>query len=150
MKFEHIDYRALNSRQKENYNFQKISAVLADYGFVTLRLSDDWQGADFIAHHIRGDRFLKVQLKGRLTVDTKYKNKDIWIGFTHAGRWYLYPHDAFLKWALANLNIGNTKDWQHLDDWLNLQGVYSWPAPNKRILAWLQDYALQESPACSL
>jgi hypothetical protein len=35
--------------------------VLADYGFLTMRLSDDWQGADFIAQHIDG-AFLKVQL----------------------------------------------------------------------------------------
>jgi hypothetical protein len=42
-------YSRLNARQKENFNFQKVSAILADYGFVTLWLSDDWQGADFIA-----------------------------------------------------------------------------------------------------
>ena len=70
-RFESIDYEDLNSRQKENFNFQKVSAVLADYGFLTLRLSADWQGADFIAHHVSGDWYLKVQLKGRLTVDTK-------------------------------------------------------------------------------
>ena len=77
MKFEPINYKALNSRQKENYNFQKVSAVLADYGFVTIRLSDDWQSADFIAYHANGETFLKIQLKSRLTVDTKYKNKNI-------------------------------------------------------------------------
>lgn len=49
-----ICYNELNSRQQENYNFQKVSAVLADYGFVTMRLNDDWQGADFIAIHIDG------------------------------------------------------------------------------------------------
>lgn len=48
MPFPKISYRELNARQKENFNFQKVSAVLADYGFVTFRLSDDWQGADFI------------------------------------------------------------------------------------------------------
>ena len=49
-----IRYADLNARQKENYNFQKVSAVLADFGFTTLRLTDDWQGADFIAQHIDG------------------------------------------------------------------------------------------------
>ena len=43
MKFDRKAYRDLNSRQQENYNFQKVSAVLADYGFATLRLSADWQ-----------------------------------------------------------------------------------------------------------
>ena len=46
MRLKQIKYRRLNARQKENFNFQKLSAVLADYGFVTFRLSDDWQGAD--------------------------------------------------------------------------------------------------------
>ena len=67
-----VRYADLNARQKENYNFQKVSAVLADFGFSTLRLTDDWQGADFIAQHVDGETFLKVQLKGRLTFGKKY------------------------------------------------------------------------------
>jgi hypothetical protein len=66
MNLTKIDPTNINSRQKENYNFLKVSAVLADYGFNTMRLSDDWQGADFIAVHIDGETFLKVQLKSRL------------------------------------------------------------------------------------
>ncbi len=31
-KFVRVTYNELNSRQKENYNFQKVSALLADYG----------------------------------------------------------------------------------------------------------------------
>jgi hypothetical protein len=37
---ERVAYETLNARQKENFNFQKVSAVLADYGYVTIRLSD--------------------------------------------------------------------------------------------------------------
>jgi hypothetical protein len=48
--FKRVGYRDLNSRQQEAFNFQKVSAVLADYGFTTIRLSSDWRGADFIAH----------------------------------------------------------------------------------------------------
>jgi hypothetical protein len=51
MNFNRILYSNLNSRQKEAFNFQKVSAVLADYGFITIRLSSDWGGADFIAQH---------------------------------------------------------------------------------------------------
>jgi len=69
---EKISYFELNAKQQENYNYQKVSAIFADYGFNTLRLSDDWQGADFIAIHINGEDFLKIQLKGRLTFDKKY------------------------------------------------------------------------------
>lgn len=50
--FKKIEYKNLNSKQKENYNFQKASTKLADYGYNCLRLSDDWNGADFIDLHI--------------------------------------------------------------------------------------------------
>jgi hypothetical protein len=91
-----IKYSELNARQKENYNYQKLSAVLADYGFVTMRLSDEWQGADLIAQHLDGDTFLKIQMKGRLTFCKKYLKKSLHIAFPYRDVWYLYPHDELL------------------------------------------------------
>lgn len=142
MLLKKVPYSELNSRQRENYNFQKVSAVLADYGFVTIRLSDDWQGADFIAHHINGDDFLKVQLKGRVEVNTKYKDKNIWMCFCHKNIWYLYPHDEFLRWALSIFTIASTRDWHDVDKWETIRGIYTWPSPTSKILEWLQRYAL--------
>ena len=110
MTFEKIEYSKLNARQKENFNFQKVSAELADYGFVTLRLSDDWKGADFIALHISGS-VLRVQLKGRLTFDKKYMGNELHIAFADAGTWYLYPHDELLKKVLAVTNVEATQSW---------------------------------------
>jgi hypothetical protein len=81
MKLQLVQYAKLNAWQQESYNFQKVSGVLADYGFTTIRLSDDWQGADFIAQHIDGQQFLKVQLKGRCTLAKKYRGKDLYICF---------------------------------------------------------------------
>ena len=46
-KFKRVEYKSLNPRQQESYNFQKVAAALADYGFTAIRLSDDWRGADF-------------------------------------------------------------------------------------------------------
>lgn len=109
--FKKISYRDLNALQKENYNFHKISAVLADYGFTTLRLSDDWQGADFIAQHIDGGQFLRVQLKSRLTFCKKYLGKSLHIAFHGAGRWYLYPHDELFKEIAGVSNIEKTESW---------------------------------------
>ncbi len=137
-----IDYSRLNAKQKENYNFQKVSAVLADYGFSTLRLSEDWNGADFIANHVNGDLFLKVQLKGVLTVDSKYHGKDIWICFRREEVWYLYPHDDFLRWALLETNIGQTKGWSFVNG-KPQQGKYTWPSPSKEIKDWLQKFVLK-------
>ena len=76
-----IKYKDLNSKQKENYNFHKVASALANYGFNSMRLNDDWQGADFIAVHINGDDMLKVQLKGRFTMEKKYVDKNIYIAF---------------------------------------------------------------------
>ena len=47
--FTKIKYSQLNSKQKENYNFHKVASALADYGYDSMRLNNDWQGADFIA-----------------------------------------------------------------------------------------------------
>src|SRR5258706_6333363 len=93
--FGKINYAELNSRQQESYNFQKVSAVLADYGYTTIRLSSDWKGADFIAQHFNAT-FLKVQLKGRLTFEKKYEDQDIHVCFRVGQKWYLYPHDVLL------------------------------------------------------
>lgn len=93
-----IEYKELNSRQQENYNYHKLSAVLADYGYSTLRLSDDWQSADCIAVH-RDGNYLKIQLKGRFVLRKDYMGKDIWIGFPDRNHdsWYLYPHDDLIE-----------------------------------------------------
>lgn len=97
MKFERINYNDLNSKAKEMYNFQKVSAKLADYGYTTMWLNNDWQGADFIAIHIDGITDIKVQLKGRFSFAKKYRNKNIYMCFLSENNIYLYPHDEILN-----------------------------------------------------
>jgi len=135
VELERIRYSSLNSRQKENFNFQKISAVLADYGFVTLRLSDDWQGADFIAQHIDGATFARVQLKGRLTFDKKYSGKDLWVAFSDGESWFLYPHDELLERVLKVTDIGSTTSWSD-------RGGYSFPRLSKQLRELLETYRI--------
>ena len=130
-----IAYAELNGRQKENFNFQKVSAVLADYGFVTLRLSDDWQGADFIAQHIDGETFLKVQLKGRLTFETKYMNKELYVVFNAGDDWYLYPHDELLAQVLKESNVAHTRSWKD-------NGCYHFPTLTPQMLRLLAPYKI--------
>lgn len=110
-----IKYTELNSKQKENYNFHKVASALADYGFNSLRLNDDWQGADFIA--INGDNMMKIQLKGRFTVDKKYINKEIYIAFIENDVIKLYRHDDAVS-ALSE-NIKTSSSWSEF-------GGYSW------------------------
>jgi len=130
-----IEYCNLNPKQKENYNFLKISAVLADYGFMTMRLSDDWQGADFIAQHIDGETFLKVQLKGRLSFETKYTGKNLYVAFCSKGEWYLYPHDELLNRVLGETNVGETRSWVE-------RGGYSFPVLSEQMQELLQPYKI--------
>ena len=137
MKLVSISYRSLNARQKENFNFQKISAILADYGFVTLRLSDDWNGADFIAIHVN-NQALRVQLKSRLTFKKKYEQQDLYVAFADEGEWYLYPHDELLKKVLKATTIATTKSWK-------VRGGYSFPTLSTRLRALLQEYRVKGS-----
>ena len=135
MKLQRIRYQNLSAKQQEIYNFQKISGVLADYGFNCIKLHDDWQGADFIAYHKDGEQVLKVQLKGRLTIDKKYRDKGLHMAFPVKETWYLLPHDELVK------AVGQTTRWLHTDSWIQ-QGKYHSGRPSKALLERLSKYTL--------
>jgi hypothetical protein len=136
LKLRKIDYRKLNGRQKENYNFQKLSGVLADYGFTTIRLSDDWNGADFLAQHVDGKTLLRIQLKSRLGIYQKYSRRELWICFPYQGGWYLFPHDKVLGHLLRTSNIKSTVAWRKGHAW-------NWNRPPHRILQYLKPFLLK-------
>lgn len=96
MNFQKIKYSDLNPKAQEMYNFQKIAAILADYGYTCIWLNDDWNGADFIAVHINGVNDMKVQLKGGLSFAKKYRGKNLYICFIDKDSLYIYPHDEIL------------------------------------------------------
>ena len=122
-----IPYASLNDRQKEAHNFQKVSAALADFGYSTIRLQNDWQGADFIAQDHTGNAFLKIQLKGRADLKKKYEGKDICVAFPHDGSWYMYFHDELLAEAATLGVVVNSASWKE-------HGSYSWLTPPGWIL----------------
>jgi hypothetical protein len=138
--FVPIAYATLNARQKENFNFQKISAVLSDFGYVTIRLSDDWNGADFIALHVDGVTVLRVQLKGRLTFRKEYFGKELAIAFFESGHWYLYPHDALASEAAGPSNYQSTKSW-------TMRGGYSFPKVPTSLQDALERYKIPRTVA---
>jgi hypothetical protein len=139
MKLKRIAPANLSAKQKEAYHFQKVSAVLADYGYQTIKLSDDWCGADFVAQHLDGT-VLKVQLKGRLTVSKKYEKKDLWICFPSGDVWYIYPHDIILAALIKDKknSIQNT---------YNAGGGYSFPSLSKELSRLLSEYEIKENGA---
>jgi len=112
--FEKISYGSLTARQKELFNFQKIAATLADYGFNCIKLADDWQGADFLAYHINGTTTLKVQLKSRVTIGKKYSDKNLWIAFPYKDHWYLIAHDLLVEKVRRHTNWLSSPSWKDM------------------------------------
>ena len=137
MKLEKVQYENLNSKQKEIYNFQKVAAILADYGFNCIKLADDWQGADFLAYHKDGDRTLKVQLKGRLYVAKQYIGKDIFMTFPIEGDWYLVAHDELLT------IIDKCTPWLGSSSWIE-GGAYGAKTPSKALIEAVRPYRLTQ------
>lgn len=80
-----------------------------------MRLNNDWQGADFIA--VKDDEMLKVQLKGRFTVDKKYIDKEILIAFVEDDVVKIYNHDEAVNMLPDNI--------KQSDSWKIKKG-YSW------------------------
>jgi hypothetical protein len=134
--FKRIKYEEINARQKEIFNFQKVSGLLADFGYATYRLTDDWNGADFLAIPFSGKPALHVQLKGRLSFAKKYKGKELWVCFRSDGYVYLYPHDELLNHALEVTSIGGT------DSWTGRGAAYTFPSIPKNLTEKLKGYCL--------
>lgn len=136
LRLQPIRYADLNAKQKEIYNFQKIAAALADYGFNCIKLQDDWQGADFLAYHKDGSQTLRVQLKGRVTIDRKYLGRDLYIAFPFGeGVWYLVPHDELVRQIGEHTNWLNTPSWK--------RGAYSSVSLNPQLRDALEPYKLK-------
>lgn len=138
--FRRIPYNELNARQKKNYNFHKIAARLADYGFSCIWLkdeADDWEAADFLARHIDGETILQVQIKGRMWIERKYLGKGIHIAFIDEDdACYLYDHDKLVRHAIENGHISESnKSWH--DD-----GIQHWPTLTGWATDFLEDYRI--------
>lgn len=136
MKLQRIRYQDLNGKQQEIYNFQKIAAVLADYGFNCIKLSDDWHGADFLAYHKDGNDTLQVQLKGRLTISEKYRGKGLFIAFPVNNTWCLIEHDKLIE------IVGQSTHWLQTKSWIE-NGQYHSGKPSRQLVQQLREYMLE-------
>jgi hypothetical protein len=140
--FKRVSYRDLTARQQENFNFHKVAAHLANFGFNCMRLTDDWLGADFIALHNDGQTFFRVQLKTRLVIDKKYSGKGLYIAFIDRrdNEVYFYPHDQVRDELLAHgEEIGtltNTVSWRD-------KGGYSWGRLSAQMKALMNPYSVR-------
>ena len=131
-----VEYGALTPRQKENFNYQKLAGLLADYGFVTHRLSDDWQAGDFIAQHIvRADGVMTIELKARLSFEQKFVGRNIHIAFNDRDTWYIYPHDEILDSLMKEPKSARSISWSNT-------GGYSFPYVSTQARMLLEPYRL--------
>jgi hypothetical protein len=134
--FVRVSYSNLSAKQQEIYNFQKVAAVLADYGFNCIKLADDWLGADFLAFHTDAAITLRVQLKGRVTIDKKYTGKGLHIAFPIDGGWCVVEHDILVTLA------GDFTAWLGSESW-TIAGSYSSANPSKRMIEQLRAFILR-------
>ena len=136
MDLTEINYSELNSPQKEIYNFQKVAALLAEYGFNCIKLTDDWGGADFLADHIDGYTH-KVQLKSRITINKKYENNgnDFFMTFPIDGNWYYIRHKNLVKLVKEHSTWLESNSWQEDDQYHSKRG-------NSDLRAALKEYRL--------
>ena len=144
MVLKHINPPELPPLQKENYNFHKVTGLLADYGFNCIRLTDDWKGADFLAVHIDGKTLLKVQQKGSAVIVKKLQGKGIHMAFPIKGQWYLVPHSKLFNIVRKEKGLSWIKE---KEEWKK-KGKLWLKGPR-----WLQDkltrYVLKPSSLCN-
>jgi hypothetical protein len=137
--FKKITYQQLKDHDlhKRNYNFQKLSAVLADYGFHCEHSGDDWHNAGFTACHLDGVSFLKIYLQTRLLFDKNYRGQVAYVACPDYdnNQWYLYPHDKILNQLIAKGIITGTKSWEE-------KGLYHFPSIPEKHKALLTPYQL--------
>ena len=112
-RFQPVEYASLDARQQERVNFAHVASRLAGYGFACYWIDADWNGTDFLAHHMPSGRTLNVQLKGRITIDRKYRKRDIWMAFPNAGHWFVVPHDELVEaWLEVNPKLLEAESWK--------------------------------------
>ena len=133
IRLEKIEYKRLKARQKETYNFHRVAAALAEFGYNSLLLSDDWLGADFIAYHKDGEIFYRVQLKSRIVVDQKYFGKGLYIAALSKQRLFVYPHDEVVDRIDKAGRINHTKSWSE-------NRSYGWPGAPPWLLEILSEF----------
>ncbi|MXW87394.1 MAG: hypothetical protein F4Z55_16480, partial [Boseongicola sp. SB0667_bin_21] len=91
-------YRS-NGKRIEIRNFQKISAILSDWGLHCATIPDDDGGADFTARHMPTHTMIPIQLKGRLTIAQKYlRHENLWMAFPVKRKWNKFQ---LIDWYLV-------------------------------------------------
>ena len=147
---EKINYEDLEGQGKkqENFNFHEAASLLSNYGFNCIRLTDDWNGADFLAYHISGSMTLHIQLKGRIGIGKKYMKSNPYILFpaylTENNRqrsWFLIKHNDLYELFKQEKNSAlESESWLKKDKKGNEVGSYHMRNPTKKMIEIMKNH----------
>ena len=118
---------------QEAISKRSVQARLLSQGWMTFDPAADVDGVDWIAMHLTSGEVRKIQQKGRLHINKKYLNKDLWICAVYPELTFIVPHDELLK-TTAGEQAQNTNSWE--------KGDYHWPKPSKELINELSEYIL--------
>ena len=120
-----VKYHKLGHKEKESFNSAALISIMAKWGYLEAsRINGDKHGADLLFYRSSDADVMKIQLKGRVTLDEKYSGKNLYIAFPvkREGCWYIYPHDVIMRQAWGKSSWFKTKSWKE-------SGGYSWRKP---------------------
>lgn len=126
-----VRYELLSGKEQESFNAAHLKSLMASWGYLeAFVVNGDKHGADLLFYRSSDGKVLKVQLKGRPTINKEYANKDIYVAYEDKskGKWYVYNHDAVMNKTLALGKCAGTKSWDE-------RGSWSWSSPP----GWLQN-----------
>lgn len=128
MSFTKVNYGELTQKWQEIYNFHKLSAVMVDYGFNCIKLIDDWKGADLLAYQKDNGDCLRIQLKGRITIDKKYIGQSLYMAFPVPDvGWCIVEHDDLMEIIGIHTNWLNSVSWKE-------KGAYHAKKPKRELI----------------
>ena len=117
------------------YNVSQASRALTQSGYPCTTPSYGTQDAQILARVPGENRSIKVRCPGRVAIQAKFLESDLYVCFPAHGSWYLVPHDDLVRIA------GETTPWLGSHSWRD-RGGYSSANPSKRMLARLAPYSL--------
>jgi hypothetical protein len=112
MRFERIDLGQLSVSEIRKYNYNKVTAALADYGFATELAPEGQVLWDFVATQLSSGKQIKVLIRPQMTLEKKFLGKDIYICFLEGSNWYIYPHDQHYEHVRITSNLMDTTSWK--------------------------------------
>ncbi len=117
------------------YNISQARRALTQSGYTCSPPSYGTQDAQILARVPRGNMSITVRCPGRVAIQAKFLERDLYVCFPAQGGWYLVPHDDLVVIA------GDTTPWLDSHSWRD-RGGYSSASPSKRMLARLEPYSL--------